>query len=70
MDGRLLEADADLLAFADGDQISQWAETPMRWAVATGLISGKGNQMLDPGGNATRAETSAILQRFAEKINR
>ncbi|MBQ2613905.1 MAG: S-layer homology domain-containing protein [Clostridia bacterium] len=70
MQERLSEADADLLAFADGDQISQWAEIPMQWAVATGLISGKGNQMLDPGGNATRAETSAILQRFAEKINK
>ena len=29
-----------------------------------GLLSGKENNLLDPGGDATRAEVAAVLQRF------
>ena len=38
----------------------------MSWAVGSGLISGKGNGVLDPQGTATRAEVAAILARFCQ----
>ena len=56
----------DLSQFTDEADISDWARDNISWAVGAGLISGKGNGILDPLGNATRAEVAAILQRFLE----
>jgi hypothetical protein len=36
----------------------------MQWAVDNGILTGKGNGTIDPGGNATRGETAIMLQRF------
>ncbi len=58
----------DLSRFTDSDKISVWASTPLAWANAEGLINGKGDGILDPGGNALRCEVAAILHRFEEKI--
>lgn len=55
----------DLSVFAD--QPSDWAAEPVRWAVGAGLLSGKGGGVLDPTGNATRAETAAMLMRYLER---
>ena len=57
----------DLSQFTDEAEISDWARENVAWAVGAGLISGKGNGILDPLGNATRAEVAAILQRFLGK---
>ncbi len=57
----------DLTVFTDANTVSGWARENMRWAVGTGLISGKGDNILDPLGSTTRAEAAAILQRFLEK---
>ena len=56
----------DLSQFTDEADISDWARDNVSWAVGAGLISGKGDGILDPLGNATRAEVAAILQRFLE----
>lgn len=56
-----------LSQFTDETNISDWARENVSWGVGVGLISGKGNGILDPRGNATRAEVAAILQRFLEK---
>lgn len=53
--------------FNDKDNVSEWAKDTMAWAVGYGLIGGKGNNMLDPQGEATRAEFAAMLQRFCQK---
>lgn len=58
----------DLSRFTDSNKISVWASTPLAWANAEGLINGKGDGILDPGGNALRCEVAAILHRFEEKI--
>ena len=60
--GKNVSARADLSAYSD--QPSEWAESAMQWAVAEKLISGKGNGVLDPTGQATRAEAAAILMRY------
>ncbi len=60
--GYAVAARADLSAYTD--QPSAWAESAMQWAVAEKLITGKGNGVLDPTGQATRAEIAAIVMRF------
>lgn len=57
-------ARAELDDFVDQKDISGYALEAMRWAVALGLVEGKNGSVLDPGGDATRAEAAAILQRF------
>lgn len=56
----------DISQFSDAEQISDWAGENVAWAVGQGLLTGKGNGILDPLGVATRAETAAVLQRFIE----
>lgn len=50
--------------FSDYEEISAYAIDAMTWAVNMGIISGKGNNRLDPQANATRAETAAIFHRL------
>ena len=56
----------DVDAFADKDSISSWATQAMVWAVQEGLISGVGDNTLNPQGQATRAQVATILMRFIE----
>ena len=56
----------DVSSFTDGTSVSSYAVEPMNWAVGTGLLSGVGNNILNPTGNATRAEAATILMRFCE----
>jgi len=63
-----VSAAAELTNFTDADSTSSWALASVRWAVGAGLISGKGNGILDPGGTATRAEIASILKQFIENI--
>ena len=66
--GYPISAFADLSAFGDRGSISSYAQGAMSWAVAEGLISGVGNQRLDPQGNATRAQLAVILMRYCINI--
>ena len=61
-------ASGDLSGFTDAGDLSPWAQEAMKWAVGSGVMSGKG-QILDPKGTATRAELAAMLQNFIEKNN-
>lgn len=54
--------------FTDYGSISAWALEAMDWAVNAGLLSGKGNGVLDPTGTATRAEVAQILMNFSETV--
>ncbi len=59
---------ADFENFTDAAQVSDYAKEAMKWAVGTGIITGKDNgTRLDPQGNASRAECAIIIQRFLEK---
>ena len=57
-----------LNGFADAGAVSGWAEDAVAWAVGAGLMEGKGGDVLDPAGTATRAEAAAILARFCQNI--
>ena len=54
----------DLNGFSDGDSVSSWAVAGMKWAVQEGLISGMGNNILQPQGEASRTQVATILMRF------
>lgn len=56
----------DLDGFTDVDQVGDWAEEAMAWAVAEGIVQGDTPTTLNPTGTATRAEAAAMLQRFLE----
>jgi len=58
----------DLRMFIDKSEVSDWAIDGVQWAVAEKLISGKGDGILDPKGNATRAEIATILKRYIENV--
>lgn len=55
------------LSFADADEASGWAVDALRWAAEKGILSGRGDGILDPAGQATRAETARMLMSFMEK---
>ncbi len=61
-------ATAELTAFPDGNRVSGYAESAIKWAIGAGLISGNkiGNiNMLDARGTATRAQVALILKRYS-----
>jgi len=53
-----------LNGFSDADKVSDWAKNAINWAVENGILTGKGGNVLDPTGNASRAEVAAMLERF------
>ncbi len=56
----------NLSQFSDNKQTSNYAKSALCWATEKGIISGKGNNILDPKGKATRAEVAAMLMKFCE----
>lgn len=62
------EAEGTGKTFADSDKISAWAVDAMDWAVKSGVLSGKGGDLLDPTGTATRAEAAQIIMNFYENV--
>jgi hypothetical protein len=58
----------NLSGYTDAAQISDWAQDAMAWAVSRGLITGRTETTLAPGGTATRAEAATMLKRYMENI--
>ena len=56
------------LEAGDAAQVSEWADEAMHWCVMNKVISGNASGMLSPQGQATRAETAAVLQHFNEAV--
>ena len=65
--GYSVTARADLSAYADAGQVSNYALDAMSWANQAGLITGSGSSLL-PGGDAIRAQSAAILMRFCRNV--
>ena len=51
--------------FEDASKVSSWAKDALNWALAYGIMSGKGTK-LDPSGQARRSEFAAMLYQFNE----
>lgn len=56
-----------LASFKDAAEISAYAQDALAWATQAGIINGKGAGLLDPKGQATRAETAQIMKNFLLK---
>lgn len=59
-----LPALGGLSKFPDGDKVSPWARTAMKWATGLGVINGYEDSTLEPGGDSTRAQAASILMNF------
>lgn len=58
---------ADFGSYKDASSVSGFARESMEWAVSKGIISGKENgTIIDPQGDAKRAECAVIMKRFME----
>lgn len=53
--------------FADKESVSGFAKEALAWAVSTGIIEGD-NGLLNPQGNANRAECATMIERFVTDI--
>lgn len=62
-----MTAASSLSTFTDNGKVSNWALTAVKWAVGTGIITGRINNTLAPQSTATRAETASMLNRFINK---
>jgi len=51
-------------SFADANIISNWATTAVEWAKENNIVGGKGENLFDPAGQATRAEVATILRNY------
>lgn len=68
-EGKNFTTQGEIIGYSDYNNISNYALNGMKWAVGVGIIKGNGNGTLVPQGNATRAETSAMIMRYCEDIN-
>ena len=56
------------LAFKDAGDISEYAVSAMNWITGQEIIKGYEDNTVKPKNNATRAEATALIQRFLEKV--
>ncbi len=56
----------DLSAFPDAGSVSPYAQEAMEWAVGSGLMKGKNGGLLDPQGQASRAEAILLFRRMED----
>jgi len=62
---------ADISAFPDSSSVSSYAKDAIAWANGAGLIGGTnkgGKIVIDPLGNATRAQVATILMRYKKQF--
>lgn len=65
LSGADVSGSSNLKEFGDGNQVHHYALEPMGWAVDQGLVNGM-NGLLNPRGNATRAQIAVIFLRYCE----
>ncbi|HML36224.1 MAG TPA: Ig-like domain-containing protein [Bacillota bacterium] len=66
--GYKLPASASASAFSDNAKIGAYARDAVAAIRQAGIMQGKGGNTFEPQGNATRAEASVIVRRFAELV--
>ena len=57
-----------LTDFPDAGTVSGYAQEPMQWSVANGIVAGTSAGTLNPAGTATRAQFAVILYRFWDQV--
>jgi len=64
--GEDVSAAADLAAYTDAENVSDWALDAVKWAVATEVMKGVSETELAPQGTATRAQAAQFFYNFAK----
>ena len=59
--------DTNILSYSDAADVAEYAVSAMQWACGAGVITGISESALAPRGEATRAQTAAMLMRFCEQ---
>ncbi|MBQ7500119.1 MAG: leucine-rich repeat protein [Clostridia bacterium] len=59
--GKNVSASTSLSQYRDTGSISSWALQSVKWAVASGIISGTSNTTISPKGYATRAQAAVMF---------
>ena len=54
--------------FVDYEEISEYAKTPVGWAVNTGIISGMGNGSASPKTTTSRGQAAVMLMNFCKNV--
>ncbi len=67
--GHDLAGEASLENYTDGASTAAYAQDAMRWAIAAGILSGKGEGVLDPKGLSTRAQTAQMFLNFLGNVS-
>ena len=60
-----LSANVDLNKYSDGKNVSKYAQTPMKWAIAKGVIVPSGSK-LNPKSQTSRAQAAVYLKNFCD----
>lgn len=58
----------DYASFADAAAVADWAADGIRFAVGSGIISGKPGNLLDPNGTAIRSELATVMMNYSTKL--
>ena len=64
-----VSAKYDLGYVTDADDLSEYAQAAMEWAMAVGLIKGTGETTISPNMEITREQIALIMMRFNEMTN-
>ena len=62
-----LTASGDLNKFTDGNDVSTYAKTAMKWAIGNKIVSGN-NGKLNPKSTTTRAELCVMINKYYNKF--
>ena len=66
--GKDATATGNIDQFSDVGLVSSWAVDNVKWAVGHGIMAGKDGNVIDPTGNATRAEMAQMIYRLTTNV--
>ncbi len=66
--GKNISTDADITNYPDYNKIDNYAKEAMKWAIGKKILYGNNSGLLDPKGNATRAQVAVIIERYMKNI--
>ena len=68
--GKNMSVNTDITNYPDYNKIDNYAKEAMKWAIGKKILYGNNSGLLDPKGNATRAQVAVIIQRYMQKIGK
>jgi len=64
------ETSISIARFSDDDEIADYAKEAVYYLKDAGIINGRGNNLFEPKGTATRAEAAKIIYNVSMSVNR